>query len=71
MPANWITPLFARAALKVAQPAATATFLKNRDAFGFIDRTDLARLIVGALDDDESIGKTYHAADESRTWIFQ
>ena len=44
---------------------------ENREAFGFIDRTDLARLIVGALDDDESIGKTYHAADESRTWIFQ
>ena len=44
---------------------------ENREAFGFIDRADLARLIVGALDDDESIGKTYHAADENRKWIFQ
>ena len=29
LPANWITPLFARAALKWTQPAATATFLKT------------------------------------------
>ncbi len=41
------------------------------ESFGFIDRADLARLIVGALDDDTSIGKTYHAADETRVWIFQ
>ncbi len=41
------------------------------EAFGFIDRADLARLIVGALDDDTSIGKTYHAADETRQWVFQ
>jgi len=41
----------------------------NTDAFGFIDRPDLARLIVGALDDDATIGKTYHAADETRRFI--
>jgi uncharacterized protein YbjT (DUF2867 family) len=44
---------------------------ENVEAFGFIDRADLARLIVGALDDDAAIGKTYHAADETRQWIFQ
>jgi len=46
-------------------------FSDNVEAFGFIDRADLARLIVGALDDDAAIGKTYHAADETRQWIFQ
>ncbi len=41
------------------------------DAFGYIDRADLARLIVACLDDERSIGKTYQSADETRTWIFQ
>jgi len=44
---------------------------ENVEAFGFIDRGDLARLIVAALDDKRAIGKTLHAADETRTWIFQ
>jgi uncharacterized protein YbjT (DUF2867 family) len=36
---------------------------EDMEAFGFIDRADLARLIVGAMDDD--------AGDETRIWIFQ
>lgn len=31
--------------------------------FGLIDRADLAELIVECMDDDETIGKTYSAAD--------
>jgi uncharacterized protein YbjT (DUF2867 family) len=38
-------------------------------AFGFIDRADLARLLVACLDDDKCIGKTLAAADETRQWI--
>jgi len=40
------------------------------EAFGFIDRADLGRLIVGCLDDDRCVDQTLHAADETRTWIF-
>ncbi len=35
--------------------------------FGFIARPDLARLIVGILDDDKTIGKTYSAIDPERS----
>lgn len=44
---------------------------EDHETFGFIDREDLARLIVGALDNDETIGKTYHAADEKRIYPIQ
>ncbi|MDG1463350.1 MAG: SDR family oxidoreductase [Gammaproteobacteria bacterium] len=44
---------------------------ENHETFGFIDREDLARLIVGALDNDQTIGKTYHAADEKRLYPIQ
>ena len=39
---------------------------EDRKAFGFIGRPDLARLIVGALDDDRTIGKTFAAMDPRR-----
>ncbi len=35
--------------------------------FGFIARPDLARLVVGALDDDRTIGKTLSAIDPEKT----
>jgi nucleoside-diphosphate-sugar epimerase len=38
---------------------------EDRSAFGFISRPDLAALIVGCLDDDRTIGKTFAAADRT------
>lgn len=35
--------------------------------FGFIARPDLARLVVGAFDDDRTIGRTFSAIDPVRT----
>jgi uncharacterized protein YbjT (DUF2867 family) len=34
-------------------------------AFGFINRVDLAALIVGCVDDERTIGKTFAAADKT------
>jgi len=39
---------------------------ENRETMGFIMRSDLARLIVGALDDDRTIGKTFAAVDSAQ-----
>jgi uncharacterized protein YbjT (DUF2867 family) len=39
---------------------------EDRSTFGFIARPDLARLIIGALDDDRTIGKTFTAIDPQR-----
>jgi uncharacterized protein YbjT (DUF2867 family) len=36
-------------------------------AFSWIRRTDLARLVVQALDDPKAIGESYHAFDPDRT----
>ena len=36
---------------------------EDRSAMGFIRRPDLARLVVAALDDDNTIGKTFAAID--------
>ena len=49
--------------------AATGRGLLSEDTstFGFIGRPDLARLIVGILDDDKTIGKTYSAIDPERS----
>lgn len=38
---------------------------EDRAAFGFMHRADLAEMIVGALDDDRTIGKTFAAADKT------
>lgn len=38
------------------------------DAFGYIFREDLAELLVGVLDDDRTIGKTFAAIDSSRSF---
>ena len=38
---------------------------EDRAAFGFMHRADLAEMIVGALDDDRTIGKTFSAADKT------
>jgi uncharacterized protein YbjT (DUF2867 family) len=40
---------------------------EDPSTFGFIARPDLARLIVGILDDDKTIGKTYSAIDPERS----
>jgi uncharacterized protein YbjT (DUF2867 family) len=55
-------------------PPDTATgggvLTEEKDAFGFIARGDLARLIVGVLDDDNTIGKTFAALDPARSSPF-
>lgn len=38
---------------------------EDRTAFGFMHRADLAAMIVGALDDDRTVGKTFAAADKT------
>ena len=38
---------------------------EDRSAFGFMHRADLAEMIVGVLDDDDTIGKTFAAADKT------
>lgn len=40
---------------------------ENRATMGFITRADLARLVVGVLDDDRTIGKTLAAVDPARS----
>ncbi|MEC9375907.1 MAG: SDR family oxidoreductase [Pseudomonadota bacterium] len=40
---------------------------EDPETFGFIARADLARLIVGVLDDNKTIGKTYSAIDLARS----
>lgn len=40
---------------------------EDPNTFGFIARPDLARLLVGVLDDDQAIGKTFAAIDPLRS----
>jgi uncharacterized protein YbjT (DUF2867 family) len=40
---------------------------EDRSTMGFINRQDLARLVVGVLDDDRTIGITLAAIDPART----
>jgi len=44
----------------------TGLLSEDRSTMGFIARPDLARLIVGALDDDGTIGKTFAAVDPAQ-----
>jgi uncharacterized protein YbjT (DUF2867 family) len=46
-------------------PTGQGYLSEDPTAFGFIHRADLARLVVGALDDPGTIGRTYSAADPS------
>ncbi len=39
---------------------------EDRSTMGFIRRPDLARLVVGALDDDRTIGKVFAAVDPTQ-----
>ncbi len=41
----------------------TAIRTEDRNVMGVISRTDLARLVVGCLDDPLTIGKVFHAVD--------
>jgi nucleoside-diphosphate-sugar epimerase len=48
-------------------PATGTGFLsEDRGTMGFVDRAELARLIVGAVDDDRAIRKTFAAVDASK-----
>ncbi len=44
-------------------PSGQAILSEDESAFGFINRIDLAGLMVAVLDDDRSIGKIYAAID--------
>ncbi|MDX2143100.1 MAG: SDR family oxidoreductase [Rhodospirillaceae bacterium] len=49
--------------LKTAAPTGRALLTEDRKASGIITRADLAELVVKALDDDATIGKTLSAID--------
>lgn len=51
-------------------PTGQAFLSEDRSALGFIHRDDLAGLLVAALDDDRTIGKTFAAVDPTvlRPW---
>jgi uncharacterized protein YbjT (DUF2867 family) len=49
--------------LKSDPPTGQAYLSDSREAFGIINRADLAQLIVGVLDDNDTIGKTLAAMD--------
>lgn len=49
--------------LPFAPPTGNGILSEDRKTMGFIVRGDLARLIVGVLDDDRTIGKTLAAMD--------
>ena len=48
-------------------PTGNGFLSEDPKTFGFIFRADLAQLIVGCLDDANTIGKTFSAADLNRT----
>lgn len=53
----------------LSAPATGNGFLsENPETFGFIYRSDLAQLIVGCVDDPNTIGKTFAAADLNRAF---
>jgi uncharacterized protein YbjT (DUF2867 family) len=49
----------------MASEAATGTAIRTEDhtVMGMIQRADLAALVIECLDDDETIGRIYHAID--------
>lgn len=48
-------------------PSRRATLTEDPTAFSWIARADLARLVVDALYDPQTHGRTYHAYDPTRT----
>jgi uncharacterized protein YbjT (DUF2867 family) len=57
--------------LRSGEPTGGGYFSEDPKAFGFIYRSDLAHLIVAAVDDNRTIGKTLAAADQNKNFIFQ
>jgi uncharacterized protein YbjT (DUF2867 family) len=53
--------------LLAGEPTARAYLTEDVRSFSWIRRTDLARLVVQALDDPHATGKVYHAFDPGRT----
>jgi uncharacterized protein YbjT (DUF2867 family) len=49
----------------------TAVLADDPRAFSYISRTDLADLVVQALGDPTTIGKTYNAYDPSRRTMWK
>jgi len=56
--------------LKTAKPTSRAILSEDRKTSGIITRSDLAGLIVGALDDPRTIGKTLAAIDRDFKFPF-
>lgn len=54
--------------LTPSTPSGQGYLSEDPEAFGFISRPDLARLIVACLDDANTIGKTFAAADASKAF---
>jgi uncharacterized protein YbjT (DUF2867 family) len=53
--------------LKSNLPPGEVFLTEDTQAFSWIGRSDLAKLVVRALDDPQAINKTYHAIDPGRT----
>jgi uncharacterized protein YbjT (DUF2867 family) len=53
--------------LKSNLPPGEVFLTEDTQAFSWIGRSDLAKLVVRALDDPQSINRTYHAIDPGRT----
>ncbi|MSQ87577.1 MAG: SDR family oxidoreductase [Alphaproteobacteria bacterium] len=56
--------------LKTASPTGRAILSEDRATSGIITRADLAQLIVSAIDDDRTIGKTFAAIDRDFKFPF-
>lgn len=57
--------------LGAVKPTGTAVLADDPQAFSFIARGDLAELVVQALGDPATIGKTYNAYDPSRRTMWK
>lgn len=56
--------------LPPGEPTGAGFLSEDKTTMGWINRQDLAPLIVGALDDDRTIGKTLAAIDPTRSGPF-
>jgi uncharacterized protein YbjT (DUF2867 family) len=56
--------------LPPGEPTGSGLLSEDKTALGWINRKDLAPLVVGALDDDRTIGKTFTALDPTRSGAF-
>lgn len=57
--------------LKSSLPPGAAFLTEDVKSFSWMGRSDLARLVVRALDDPQTVNKVYHAYDPSRTRFWQ